>query len=81
MTVGAFTDSANRLTFTQADDSTVGFSFNFEIAAIFLWKQIIAFYGARVHGSVFKMKFRKSRKFVSIETSPGFDQLLGENLV
>ena len=32
MTVGAFTDSANRLTFTQADDSTVGFSFNFEIA-------------------------------------------------
>lgn len=32
MTVGAFTDSANRLTYTQADDSTVGFSFNFEIA-------------------------------------------------
>ena len=31
MTVGAFTDSANRLTFT-ADSSTVSYSFNFEIA-------------------------------------------------
>ena len=32
-----------------------------------------ASYGARVHGSVFKMKFRVLfREFESIETSPGF---------
>ena len=31
MTVGTFTDSANRLTFT-ADSSTANFTFNFEIA-------------------------------------------------
>jgi hypothetical protein len=33
-----------------------------------------------VRGSVFKMEFTAlSRKFESIETSPGFAQLLGEN--
>jgi hypothetical protein len=43
-------------------------------------KLLIASYGARVRGSVFKMKFRElSREFESIETSPGFAQLLGEN--
>ena len=43
-------------------------------------KQLIASYGAIVRGSVFKMKFRVlSREFESIETSPGFAQLLGEN--
>ena len=31
MTVGTFTDSANRLTYT-ADSSTAGFTFNFDIA-------------------------------------------------
>ena len=37
-------------------------------------------YGARVRGSVFKMKFTVlSREFESIETSPGFAQLLGKN--
>ena len=41
---------------------------------------LIALYGARVRGSVFRMKFRVlSREFESIETSPGFAQLLGEN--
>ena len=41
---------------------------------------LIALYGARVRGSVFKMKFRVlSREFESIETLPGFAQLLGEN--
>ena len=46
----------------------------------FLWKTAIASYGARVRGSVFKMKFRVlSREFESIETSPGFARLLGEN--
>ena len=35
---------------------------------------------ARVLGSVFRMKFRVlSREFESIETSPGFARLLGEN--
>ena len=39
-------------------------------------------YGARVRGNVFKIEFRVfSRKFESIETSPGFAQLLGENWV
>jgi len=48
----------------------------------FLWKNLIASYGARVCGSVFKMKFRIfSRDFESIETSLGFAQLLGENWV
>ena len=41
---------------------------------------LIALYGARVLGSVFRMKFRVlSREFESIEISPGFAQLLGEN--
>ena len=41
---------------------------------------LIALYGARVRGSVFRMQFRiLSREFESIETSPGFAQLLGEN--
>ena len=43
---------------------------------------LIAFYGAIVRGSVFKMEFRVlSREFESIETSPGFAQLLGEKWV
>jgi hypothetical protein len=43
-------------------------------------KLLIASYGARVRGSVSKMEFRElSREFESIETSPGFAQLLGEN--
>ena len=41
---------------------------------------LIALYGARVRGNVFRMKFTVlSREFESIETSPGFAQLLGEN--
>ena len=45
-------------------------------------KILIASHGARVRGSVFKMEFRVfSREFASIETSPGFAQLLGENWV
>ena len=44
--------------------------------------KLIASYGARVCGSVFKMEFRVlSREFESIETFPGFAQLLGENWV
>ena len=43
-------------------------------------KFLIASYGARVHGGIFKTKFRGlSREFESIETSPGFAQLLKEN--
>ena len=43
---------------------------------------ITASYGARVHGTVFRMKYRVlSREFESIETFPGFAQLLGENWV
>ena len=43
---------------------------------------LIASYGARVRGSVFRMEFRVlSREFESIETSPGFAQLLAENWV
>jgi hypothetical protein len=35
-----------------------------------------------VRGSVFKMEFRAlAREFESIETPPGFAQLLGENQV
>ena len=46
---------------------------------IFL-KIFIASYGARMRGSVNKIEFRVlSREFESIETSPGFAQLLGEN--
>ena len=42
-----------------------------------VWKQLIASYDARVRGSVFKMDLRVlSREFESIETSPGFAQLL-----
>jgi hypothetical protein len=41
---------------------------------------LIASYGAIVRESVFKMKFRVlSNEFESIETSPGFAQLLREN--
>ena len=41
---------------------------------------LIAPYGARVRGSVFKMKFRVlAGEFEPIETSPGFAQVLGEN--
>ena len=47
---------------------------------IFHFTILIASYGARVRGSVFKMDFRAfSREFEYIETSPGFAQLLGEN--
>ena len=50
------------------------------MATIILLLSLIASYGARVRGSVFKMKFRVlSGEFESIETSPGFAQLLGEN--
>ena len=46
----------------------------------FFLKILIASYGAIVRGSVFKMKFRVlSNEFESIETFPGFAQLLGEN--
>ena len=45
-------------------------------------RMLIASYGVRVRGSVFKMEFRVlSGEFESIETSPGFAQLLGENWV
>ena len=41
---------------------------------------LITSYGARVRGSVLKIKFRVlSREFENIETSPGFAQLLEEN--
>ena len=41
---------------------------------------LIALYGAIVRGGIFRMKFRVlSREFESIETSPGFNQLLREN--
>ena len=54
----------------------------FLIFYFFLLEKIIASYGARVRGSVFKMDFRVlAREFESIETSPGFAQLLGENWV
>jgi hypothetical protein len=43
-------------------------------------KAITASYGARVPGSVFKIKFKAyAGEFESIETLPGFVQLLGEN--
>ena len=62
---------------------TVFISFNIEkwpwLFYKFLWKIAIASYCARVRGSVYKMKFRVlSREFDSIETFPGFVQLLGE---
>ena len=42
-------------------------------------KTITASYGARVRGSVFKIKFEAlAGEFESIETFPGFVQLLGE---
>ena len=50
------------------------------ISKIFHCDKLIASYGARVRGSVFKMDFRVlSIEFESIETSPGFAQLLEEN--
>ena len=46
----------------------------------FFLKVLIASYGARVRGSVFKKECRVlSNEFESIETSPEFVQLLGEN--
>ena len=43
-------------------------------------KRITVFYGARVRASVFRIKFRcLVREFESVETSPGFASLLGEN--
>ena len=52
------------------------------MAAIVSLLSLIASYGARVRGSVFKMYLTVlSREFESIETSPGFAQLLGENWV
>ena len=49
---------------------------------IFALFSLIAPNGATVRGSVFKMKFRVwSREFESIETSPGFAQLLEENWI
>ena len=49
-------------------------------APFLLYFFLIAPNGATVRGSVFNMKFRVlSREFESIETSPGFAQLLGEN--
>ena len=48
----------------------------------FFLRMLIASYGARVRGSVFKIQFRAfSRGNEYIETSPGFAQLLGENWV
>ena len=48
----------------------------------FLIKILIATYGAIVRGSVFKMEFIVlAKEFESIETSPGFAQLLGENWI
>jgi hypothetical protein len=53
-----------------------------KIAAIILFLSLIAIYGARVRGSVFRIVFRiLVREFESVETSAGFVQLLGENLV
>ena len=52
-----------------------------KIAAIILLLSLIAIYGARVRGSVFRIVFRLLiREFESVETSPGFAQLLGEKL-
>ena len=46
----------------------------------FFIKVLNASYGARVRGNVFKIKFRVlAGEFESIETSPRFAQLLGEN--
>jgi hypothetical protein len=43
--------------------------------------KITAIYGANMRGHVFRIVFRKNfREFESIETSPGFAQLLGEKL-
>ena len=46
----------------------------------FFLKLLIASDGARVRGSILKMNFRELfGEFESIETSPGFAQLLGKN--
>ena len=69
--------SLKEIDFTKKKNSTFFSSFFFQL---FFLRILIASYGARVRGSVFKMKFRVlSREFESIETSPGFAQLLGEN--
>ena len=58
------------------------FFLNFLDLQLFFTKELIASYGARVRGSVFKKKFRVlAREFESIETSPGFAKLLGENWI
>ena len=58
------------------------FFFNLTKVEKKLIRILIASYGARVHGSVFKMEFKALfREFVSIETSPGFAQFLGENWI
>ena len=55
---------------------TKKFEFNIFLKAFFP----IASYGARVRGSVFKIRFRVlSKDFESIETSHGFAQLMEEN--
>jgi hypothetical protein len=49
---------------------------------LFFLRILIASYGTRVRGSIFKMEFKAfSREFEYIEKSPGFAQLLGENWV
>ena len=56
--------------------------FQLFFSTFYFLRILIASYGARVRGSVFKMDFRVlSREFESIETSAGFAQLLGENWV
>ena len=52
------------------------------MSTIILLVSLIASNGATVHESLFKMYLRViSREFESIETSPGFAQLLVENWV
>ena len=54
----------------------------FFLLLMFLRKPLIATYGARVPGSVFKMEFTVlTREFESINTFPGFAWLLWENWV
>ena len=56
---------------------------NFFSNSIFFFAEIlIATFGARVCGSVFKIEFRfLVRDFEYVETSPGFAQLLEENWI
>jgi hypothetical protein len=65
---------------SECCDFTKKFEFNKKFLKTFKTFFNFAPHGARVRGCVFKMKFRVlSREFESIETSPGFAQLLGEN--